>query len=111
LRAGKFEVAIRELTRAAVLQQEAMGTWLLLALAHHRLGHADEGRHWLEKALLKIEILSRQIPRDSGGLSEWDRLPLQERVTIQILLREAEPLLGEQEKKRTTSRLSPQFTR
>jgi hypothetical protein len=24
--------------------------WLLVAIAHHRLGHSDEARHWLEKA-------------------------------------------------------------
>jgi tetratricopeptide (TPR) repeat protein/WD40 repeat protein len=111
LRAGKFEEAIRELNRAADMRPESLGTWLLLALAHHRLGHADEGRPWLEKAVLRIEKLSRQKPTDSDGLPEWDRIPLRERVTIQILLREAEPLLGERAMKRITSRLSPLLIR
>jgi hypothetical protein len=27
-----------------------LGTWFFLAMAHYRLGHAEEARRWLEKA-------------------------------------------------------------
>ncbi|MHC4405669.1 MAG: tetratricopeptide repeat protein [Planctomycetota bacterium] len=58
-RAGRIEEAVGKLTEAA----EAWGrepikpyaaaqayTWLFLAMAHHRLGHADESQAWLSKA-------------------------------------------------------------
>jgi hypothetical protein len=30
-------------------------TWFFLAMAHHRLGHADEARRWLDQGVHGIE--------------------------------------------------------
>jgi WD40 repeat protein/tetratricopeptide (TPR) repeat protein len=94
LRAGKLEAAIRELNRATTLQQAVPTTWLLLALAHHRSGHAGEARRWLEKAVGWIEKASQTRSADGDGLSDWDRIPLAERATLQILRGEAESLIA-----------------
>jgi tetratricopeptide (TPR) repeat protein len=39
---------------------EAWRWWPVLALAHHHLGHADEARHWLDRAAEKNEPLTRR---------------------------------------------------
>jgi hypothetical protein len=72
------------------LQKEAPVTWLLLALAHHRLGHADEARRWLAKAKLWLDLAEQNpdVPGE-GGLAAWNMLPWQERVLLQLLRREA----------------------
>ncbi len=60
-RAGQFEAAVRqlELTRKRWPEDPYKGagpgggpvlSWLVLAMAHHRLGHADQARRWLDKA-------------------------------------------------------------
>jgi WD40 repeat protein/tetratricopeptide (TPR) repeat protein/tRNA A-37 threonylcarbamoyl transferase component Bud32 len=52
-RAGRFEAAIQRLSEALKAAGPDEGTpydWLFLAMAHHRLGHAKEGREWLNKA-------------------------------------------------------------
>jgi tetratricopeptide (TPR) repeat protein len=82
LRAGQAEEAVKELTRAATLQERAPATWLLLALAHHRLGHADQARQGLARALAEIDRLAQP---GSGDHAPWD-----ERLLVQFLRREAE---------------------
>jgi WD40 repeat protein len=52
-RAGRFEDAVKRLEEA-IARRDKVGTvpdWLFLAMAHQRLGHADEARKWLKKAL------------------------------------------------------------
>jgi tetratricopeptide (TPR) repeat protein len=81
LRAGKAEEAVQELTRATTLQENAPAAWLLLALAHHRLGHADEARRWLAKA---VPDTDRPPQRAPGGQIPWN-----ERLVLQFLRQEA----------------------
>jgi WD40 repeat protein len=79
-RAGQLEAAVRRLEEACKLHGKG-GTayeWLVLAMAHHRLGHAEEARRclgraadWLGKATLN-----------------WDQ-----RIELDFLRREAEALL------------------
>jgi hypothetical protein len=38
--------------------------WPLLAMAHHRLGHGDEARKWIDKAV-------RETPKDAARLVKW----------------------------------------
>ena len=49
-RAGRYEAAIGRLEEAIQARGgEHPGDWPFLALAHHRLGHRDEARRWLER--------------------------------------------------------------
>jgi len=93
-RAGQHEQAIRDLSTSIEThphwQSHAL-TRLVLAMAHHRLGHAEEARRWLEKAhdprggeaygLKPGEVLSTTKPW------WWDR------GDYQILRREADELI------------------
>ena len=90
-RAGRFEEAERRLSQAAALPadpfQPVEYTWFFLAMAHQRLGHAKEARAWLEKT-------QKQMEQKSSADVPWNR-----RLTLQLLNREAEALLGIKEKK------------
>jgi hypothetical protein len=92
-RAGQHEQSIRVLSTT----METDPHWaanalirLVLAMAHHRLGHAEEARHWLEKA------------HDARGGETWGVKPGQvlgvtapwlDRCEYQILRREADELI------------------
>jgi hypothetical protein len=58
-RAGRFDDAAKQLIKASALppsQQTAMAyTWFFLSVTHHRLGHTDEARRWLEKGIQATE--------------------------------------------------------
>jgi serine/threonine protein kinase/tetratricopeptide (TPR) repeat protein len=88
-RAGRFAEAIRRLQEAHTAWEKTKETrhspaytWFFLAMAHHRLGQAEEGRRWLDKAIKGTE----QETRNNG-------LPWSRRLTLQLLRREAEALL------------------
>ena len=64
-------------------------------MAHHRLGHADEARHWLEKAMQGTDesLQSPAEPGSSGNADgvigpNWNR-----RLTLRPLRREAVQLI------------------
>jgi serine/threonine protein kinase/tetratricopeptide (TPR) repeat protein len=98
-RAGRFEDAIKPLTEATALNPDPYRsnrsyTWFFLALAHHRLGHADEARRWLEKGthLMEEELKRPPEPNEeavkrAGGTvpPTWNR-----KLTLRLLRREAE---------------------
>src|SRR5262249_39648120 len=86
LRTGKIELAIKELTRANALN-ERPATWLLLSLAHRRLGKVDEARQWLDKADQWIDRARKAAP---DATVSWDRLPWTDRVLLGLLRREAQ---------------------
>jgi tetratricopeptide (TPR) repeat protein len=51
-RAGRFDEAIRRLEEGIQIRGGGPGDptdWSLLAMAHHRLGHRDLARRWLER--------------------------------------------------------------
>jgi tetratricopeptide (TPR) repeat protein len=54
-RAGRFEDAIRRLEEGNKIRNGAGDPqdWVFLAMAHHRLGHRDEARLWLDKLRLR----------------------------------------------------------
>jgi WD40 repeat protein/tRNA A-37 threonylcarbamoyl transferase component Bud32 len=95
-RAGQFEAAVQELNAATSLRkQPAPSVWLFLAMAHHRLGHAEEARQWLDKAGAWIEQARAAKPgevADPERLS-WHQLPWSERQVLQFVYREARSLL------------------
>ena len=87
-RAGRVEEAIEQLGRS-VAAHGAGGTHydaLFLAMAHHRLGHAEEARDWLRRASEVTPIAMRKP--DASGPSSW--IP---RVEIEMLRREAAALI------------------
>jgi WD40 repeat protein len=76
-RAGRFEEAIQKLTRSVELQGNsgAPHDTLFLAMAHHRLGHAEEARRWLRLGMV-VDPVSRREPAPRGDTSWIGRLEL-----------------------------------
>jgi hypothetical protein len=77
-------------------QTNMLYTWYFLAMAHHRLGHADVARRWLDKALQGTQE-TLHSPAELPGKSQnadgvippnWHR-----RLTLRLLRREAERLI------------------
>ena len=94
-RGGRFEEAILRLTEAHHLVQEPSEqsrispayAWFFLAMAHHRLGHGEEAKKWLDKAAAWTENAMREA--DQGQKS----MPWNRRLTLKLLGEEAEALL------------------
>jgi tetratricopeptide (TPR) repeat protein len=100
-RAGRFEDAIKRLTEASALKPDPEDirayNWFFLAMAHHRLGHADKARQWLEKALQDTEKTLKPSSAPAAEAQEnaiyptgpmpptWNR-----KLQLQLLRREAE---------------------
>ncbi|HJT33051.1 MAG TPA: tetratricopeptide repeat protein [Pirellulales bacterium] len=103
-RAGRFDEAAKRLSEANTATPDpftsSVYTWLFLAMTHHRLGHADEARQWLDKAVQAIDTAGQEVvQRDkepSGKPHEikaasplsWNRA-----LTFQLLRREAQDLI------------------
>jgi Flp pilus assembly protein TadD len=90
LRAGKTEKAVEQLNRAADAQKVCPTTWLLLALAHERLGHTDEARRRLEQACRWLDQGTPKRSTEAVTLPGPDSLPWTERLALRQLRREAE---------------------
>jgi serine/threonine protein kinase/WD40 repeat protein/Tfp pilus assembly protein PilF len=93
-RAGRFDEAAKRLTEAHDAYPETANptgsliyTWLFQAMTQHRLGHGDEARRWLDKAVKDIDQPPPGRPQD-GEAGPWNR-----RLTLHLLRREAEELL------------------
>jgi tetratricopeptide (TPR) repeat protein len=97
-RVGKYDEAVRYFETAAKTYPPRAGDWCFLAMAHHRLSHADEARRCLAEAARWIDEANRaeldDLTRTQPNWGEWH-----EPVVSQLLLREAEELLGVKEKK------------
>jgi tetratricopeptide (TPR) repeat protein len=99
-RAGRYDDALRFLTRASTLNPDPyrtnmIYTWFFLAMTHHRLGHAQEARQWLDKAVQATDqaldlsappAAKPASPTDpAGGIPPaWNR-----RLTLELFRREA----------------------
>jgi WD40 repeat protein/tetratricopeptide (TPR) repeat protein len=97
-RAGRFEEAVKRLTEATALnahpyRTNMLCTWFFLAMAHHRLGHAEEARRWLEQASRATEDALKPPEKSSTAAGaippDWAR-----KLTLQLLRQEAARLLG-----------------
>ena len=97
-RAGQFEKAIRELTKADTLTGESDAltspayTWYFLTMAHHASGHHDEAKKWLQKAVAVTEQVFRAEEDDVGVRLAWNR-----RLTLKLLREEAESAIGKEQ--------------
>jgi Flp pilus assembly protein TadD len=80
-RAAKHEEAVTELSEAVKLHPEGglPVTYLFLAMAHHRLGQADEAKQYLDRA---VKASEKNQPVVWMNRLEW-----------QLLRREAEQLI------------------
>jgi WD40 repeat protein/tetratricopeptide (TPR) repeat protein len=78
-RVGRFEAAVDRLEEAVQLQGQGgtAATYLFLAMAHQRLGRADEARRSLDHAVARMEQAT---------------LPWEERIMVRQLRQEAEDL-------------------
>jgi tetratricopeptide (TPR) repeat protein len=94
-RAGRFEEAIRHLKEAdrlapppgdsgGVLMAE---TWFFLSMAHHRFGHHEEAKKWLDKAVAWTDKILDDEKKGTVAV-RWNR-----RLTLKLLREEAETLL------------------
>jgi len=98
-RVGQYEKAVAAFDKGLPLDPAnklSVLNWLPLAMAHHRLGHADQARQSLDKAKRWIDQTLRQTPPAAGefappGWSWFDWLK------VQFLRREAEALLAGKE--------------
>jgi hypothetical protein len=100
-RAGRFEEAVTRLTEATELschpyRTNMLYTWFYLAMAHHRLGHADLAHRGLDQAVQGTQqaLKSPAEPPGKSGNPDgvippnWSR-----RLTLGLLRREAEQLI------------------
>jgi WD40 repeat protein/tetratricopeptide (TPR) repeat protein/serine/threonine protein kinase len=92
-RAGHFRQAIRHLHESLDVKPEwdsAALDWLVLAMAHHRLGEKREARRWFGKAAAWMDQATRQAVADnrpSPPIEWWNW------ADCQFLRREAETLI------------------
>jgi serine/threonine protein kinase/WD40 repeat protein/tetratricopeptide (TPR) repeat protein len=94
-RAGRFEEAGQRLAEAEAAFQQSPSksstivyNRLFLAMAHHRLGHAEEAASWLKKVVKEIDEPS-PITAQDPATKLWNH-----QLTLRLLRREAEELLG-----------------
>jgi tetratricopeptide (TPR) repeat protein len=83
-RAGRAEEAIRRFSELIALQEEgASGSdCLFLALAHHRLGHADKAREWLARGRTQIDKMEKEKNRELDEIrKKWGDLKVFEVMT------------------------------
>jgi tetratricopeptide (TPR) repeat protein len=100
-RADRFEEAVQRLTEATELsahpyRTNMLHTWFFLAMAQHRLGHADEARRWLDQGVQGTEETLKPLGEPVGKSENadgvippnWNR-----RLTLRLLRSEAERLI------------------
>jgi tetratricopeptide (TPR) repeat protein len=100
LRAGRLDEAILRFEESLAIEREWPNSGLNaygLALAHHRFGHPDKAREWLERAELWLNSLDRVYAAEAPGiLSGQPPVPVSFEfwVYAQVLRREiAGPIL------------------
>jgi tetratricopeptide (TPR) repeat protein len=90
-RAGRFDEAVQRLSAVSTAwdsagtkptMYSAAYTRFFLAMAHHRLGHAEEGRQWFDKA---VQQMDEETQNENVA---WNR-----RATLQLFRQEAQELL------------------
>jgi tetratricopeptide (TPR) repeat protein len=94
-RMGRFEDVVRLLepafkdSRTGFPWSRRIPLQYFLAMAHHRLSHTDEARHWLDQAVHETEqAIKDRRPTSPEYPSQWGLA-----VQYQLLRREAEALI------------------
>jgi serine/threonine protein kinase/WD40 repeat protein/tetratricopeptide (TPR) repeat protein len=91
-RAGQLEAAVEKLNKALTIHEKedaGVVNCLVLAMAQHRLGRAEEARKWLDRAVQHLDQLDEENPKEAARAP----LPWNIRVAARALRREAEALL------------------
>jgi serine/threonine protein kinase/tetratricopeptide (TPR) repeat protein len=98
-RSGRFEESLQHLTEAIRLsppEPREQGwecspaeVWYFLAMAHYRLGHAEEARKWLDKADRWTDKAFAEDESGAGYRYHWYR-----RLPLKLFRAEAAQLLG-----------------
>jgi tetratricopeptide (TPR) repeat protein len=92
-RAGQFDKAIEKLHKSMEGNWRAnAANWLVLAMAHQRLGHIDEARKWFDKAARWIDHTGLEAPTNAAD--SLQSLHPHDSLTCMVLRREAEMVLG-----------------
>ena len=93
-RAGRFDEALRVSRRPspwsrnrASIKSPPAYTWFFLAMTQHRLGHSEEAKQWLDKAVAGTDKIFAEA--DQGTVD----LPWNRRLTLKLLCEEAEGIL------------------
>jgi WD40 repeat protein/serine/threonine protein kinase/tetratricopeptide (TPR) repeat protein len=69
--------------------------WLFLSMAHHRLGHRDEARKWLDKAVAAIDRATQVQGQGSpDGAAAGSRINWKTRLAYRVLRSEAESMIN-----------------
>jgi tetratricopeptide (TPR) repeat protein len=93
-RAGRYEEAVRCFEAEAKTFRPRVWDWAFLAMAHGRLGHADEARRCLAAAVSWMdEANAQELDELTGTRPAWGSWD--EPVLCPLLVREAEALLRE----------------
>jgi serine/threonine protein kinase/Flp pilus assembly protein TadD len=93
-RAGRDDECVRSFETAARTYRPRAWDWCFLAMARHRLGHADEARHCLSEARRWIDAANQHTEDDPTGTQPvWGGW--HEPVVFPLLLREAEELMND----------------
>jgi hypothetical protein len=71
--------------------------WLFLAMAEHRLGHADEAKKWLTKSQQSIDRSTQEKLKKGAGAAPFG---WSERVELKLIRAEAEALMKEGQAKK-----------
>ena len=99
VRAGRLDDAVRRFEESLAVERDWPSSGMNaygLALAHHRLGHPDEARRWLEKAEAWLSRLDKTYGTEVPGiLTGQPQVPVtfEYWVYAQLLRREAAPIL------------------
>jgi tetratricopeptide (TPR) repeat protein len=96
-RAGEFDQAIRRCRESLQVAPNWGGNmlnWLVLALAHQRLGHADEARQWFNKAIQWRKERALQGKDNGEFLSPPGHHP-SDWLEFNVLLRETQARMKE----------------
>jgi serine/threonine protein kinase/tetratricopeptide (TPR) repeat protein len=88
-RAGKYEAAVADFERSAPIVPRRAWDWLFLAMAHHKLGHTEQAKDFLNRAEKWIERAERMRARGSRETwpSWWEPLEVEQ------ILKEAQELM------------------
>jgi WD40 repeat protein/tetratricopeptide (TPR) repeat protein/tRNA A-37 threonylcarbamoyl transferase component Bud32 len=91
-RAGMYEKSIDRLREVVSMGGGSLPIdWLIVAMAHHRLGHADEARRWLDKVEQWLVQYPQVLSKPEPGKSVWH---VDLRMQFKMLHREARELLN-----------------
>jgi len=99
-RASRFEDSIRKFDEAIKVhgQGGTAADWLFLAMAHHRLSHANDAKKWLTKAQQWMNNPAPEKP--TQGTPVFYMSPTwEQRLELKLIRAEAEGLIKDEKKK------------